>query len=246
MPVEFPGFKSGDRTLIELPTVQSNCLKALKQAGKKIVFVNCSGSALALVPETEICDAILQAWYAGESGGQAVADVLFGDYNPSGKLPVTFYKSSEQLPDFEDYSMKGRTYRFMSDALFPFGFGLSYTKFAIGKAKLSKTEIKGNESIELTIPVTNTGKRDGTEIVQVYVHKVNDTDGPIKTLKGFQRVNLAAGKTSEVVISLPYNSFESYDRVRGKMAVAPGEYEIMYGNSSDDKDLKVTKLTLQN
>jgi beta-glucosidase len=245
MQVEFPGFKRGDRTLIELPGVQSNCLKALKQAGKKIVFVNCSGSALALVPETENCDAILQAWYAGESGGQAVADVLFGDYNPSGKLPVTFYKSTVQLPDFEDYSMKGRTYRFMSDALFPFGFGLSYTKFAIGKAKLSQTEIRNGESVELTIPVTNTGKIDGTEVVQVYVRKVDDTDGPLKTLKGFQRVNLAAGKTSEVVINLPYDSFESYNRVRGKMSVAAGDYDIMYGNSSDDKDLKMTKVTIQ-
>jgi beta-glucosidase len=245
MPVELPGFKSGDRTLIELPGVQSNCLKALKQAGKKVVFVNCSGSALALVPETESCDAVLQAWYAGESGGQAVADVLFGDYNPSGKLPVTFYRSTEQLPDFEDYSMKGRTYRFMSDALFPFGFGLSYTKFAIGKAKLSKTEIKNGQSLELTIPVTNTGKRDGTEVVQVYVHKAGDSDGPLKTLKGFQRINVAAGKTSEVVIALPFNSFESYDRVRGKVAVAAGDYEIMYGNSSDDKDLKMTTVTIQ-
>jgi beta-glucosidase len=245
MPVELPGFKSGDRTLRELPEVQTTCLKALKQAGKKIVFVNCSGSALALLPETESCDAILQAWYAGESGGQAVADVLFGDYNPSGKLPVTFYKSTEQLADFEDYSMKGRTYRFMSDALFPFGFGLSYTQFAIGTAKLNKTEIKNGEPLELTIPVTNNGKRNGAEVVQVYVHKVNDSDGPLKTLKGFQRVNIAAGKTSEVVINLPYNSFESYDRVRGKMVVAPGDYEIMYGNSSDDKDLKVTKVTIK-
>jgi len=121
MPVELPGFKGGDRTDIELPEIQRNCIKALKQAGKRIVFVNCSGSAVGLVPETETSDAILQAWYAGETGGQAVADILFGDYNPSGKLPVTFYKTLEQIPDFEDYSMKGRTYRFMSDPLFPFG-----------------------------------------------------------------------------------------------------------------------------
>jgi beta-glucosidase len=134
MPVELPGFKGGDRTNIELPAVQRNCLKALKQAGKKIVFINCSGSAIGLVPETESCEAILQGWYAGESGGQAIADVLFGDHNPAGKLPITFYKSTQQLPDFENYSMKGRTYRFMSDPLFPFGFGLSYTTFAIGKA----------------------------------------------------------------------------------------------------------------
>jgi beta-glucosidase len=122
MPVSYPGFKGGDRTNIELPSVQRNCLKALKDAGKKIIFVNCSGSAIALTPETNTCDAILQAWYGGESGGQAVADVLFGDYNPSGKLPITFYKTSDQLPDFEDYSMKKRTYRFMNDPLFAFGY----------------------------------------------------------------------------------------------------------------------------
>ena len=238
MPVSYPGFKGGDRTDIELPAVQRNCLKALKQAGKKVIFVNCSGSAIAMVPETESCDAILQAWYGGESGGQAVADVLFGDYNPSGKLPITFYKSLKQLSDFEDYSMKGRTYRYMSDPLFPFGFGLSYTTFSIGNAKLNNTAIKANESVELTIPVSNKGKRNGTEIVQVYVRKLNDTDGPLKTLKGFQRVDVSAGKTVQAVINLPYNSFEFFDRSTGKMDVAAGEYEVLYGSSSDAKDLK--------
>jgi beta-glucosidase len=245
MPVSYPGFKGGDRTDIELPAVQRNCLKALKESGKKIIFVNCSGSAIALTPETETCDAILQAWYGGESGGQAVADVLFGDYNPSGKLPITFYKTSQQLPDFEDYSMKGRTYRYMNDALFPFGFGLSYTTFSIGDAKISKSIIKKGESVELTIPISNTGKLDGTEIVQVYVHKVNDNDGPLKTLKGFQRVNIAAGKSGQAVINLPFNSFEFFDRSKVKMLVSSGEYEILYGNSSDAKDLKVTKITIQ-
>jgi beta-glucosidase len=245
MPVSYPGFKGGDRTNIELPAVQRNCLKALKQAGKKVVFVNCSGSAIALTPETETCDAILQAWYGGESGGQAVADVLFGDYNPSGKLPITFYKNSDQLKDFEDYSMKGRTYRFMSDALFPFGYGLSYTTFSIGNASLSKTTMKANESVELTIPVSNTGKRNGTEIVQVYVRKLNDTDGPLKTLKGFQKVNIAAGKMTQAIINLPSASFEFYDRPSGKMVVATGEYEILYGCSSDAKDLKMAKVTIQ-
>lgn len=242
MPVSYPGFKGGDRTDIELPAVQRNCLKALKQAGKKVIFVNCSGSAIALVPETQSCDAILQAWYGGESGGQAVADVLFGDYNPSGKLPITFYKSLKQLSDFEDYSMKGRTYRYMSDPLFPFGFGLSYTTFSIGNAKFSNTAIKTNESVELTIPVSNKGKRNGTEIVQVYVRKVNDTDGPLKTLKGFQRLDVAAGKTAQAVINLPYNSFEFFNRTTGKMDVAAGEYEVLYGSSSDAKDLKTTKI----
>jgi beta-glucosidase len=244
MPVSFPGFKGGDRTDIELPAVQRNCLKALKQAGKKVIFVNCSGSAIALVPETESCDAILQAWYGGESGGQAVADVLFGDYNPSGKLPITFYKSMKQLSDFEDYSMKGRTYRFMSDPLFPFGYGLSYTTFSVGNATFSKTEIKDNETIELKIPVTNSGKRDGIEIVQVYARKLNDTDGPLKTLKGFQRVSVAAGQTGQAVISLPSSSFEFYNKAKGKMIVEAGEYEVLYGNSSDTRDLKSTKITI--
>ena len=245
MPVSYPGFKGGDRTEIELPSVQRNCLKTLKAAGKRIVFVNCSGSAIALVPETESCEAILQAWYGGESGGQAVADVLFGDYNPSGKLPITFYKNLKQLPDFEDYSMQGRTYRYMSDPLFPFGFGLSYTTFSIGKAKFSKTTIKTNESVKLTVPVTNIGNKDGVEIVQVYVRKVNDPDGPLKTLKGFQRVNIAAGKTAQAAINLPFNSFEFYNRAGREMTVTPGEYEVLYGNSSADKDLRVEKITIE-
>jgi beta-glucosidase len=238
MPVSYPGFKGGDRTNIELPAVQRNCLKALKAAGKKVVFVNCSGSAIALTPETESCDAILQAWYAGESGGQAVADVLFGDYNPSGKLPITFYKNSDNLGDFEDYSMKGRTYRYSNDYLFPFGFGLSYTNFEIGDATPGKTVIKANETISITVPVKNTGKRTGTEIVQVYVRKVNDLEGPLKTLRGFQRVEVPAGKTSIATINLSPSSFEFYDWSQREMSVTTGEYEVFYGNSSDDKDLK--------
>jgi beta-glucosidase len=244
MPVELPGFKGGDRTDIELPAVQRNCLNALKQAGKKIIYINCSGSAVGLVPETKTCDAILQAWYAGESGGQAVADVLFGDYNPSGKLPVTFYKNIDQLGDFEDYSMKGRTYRFMSDPLFPFGFGLSYTTFSIGNGNIFKNVIIKGESVDLTIPVSNTGKRDGIEIVQVYIHKVNSTDGSLKTLRGFQRVNITAGKSKEITISLPASAFEFFDRASGKMDVTTGEYEIMYGISSDKKDLKSIKVSI--
>jgi beta-glucosidase len=245
MPVELPGFKGGDRTDIELPEIQRNCLKSLKKAGKKVIFVCCSGSAMGLVSETESCDAILQAWYGGESGGQAVADVLFGDFNPTGKLPVTFYKNIQQLGDFEDYSMKGRTYRYMSDPLFPFGFGLSYTTFKMGEAQISKTGFKKDESVELTIPVKNTGKRGGAEIVQVYVHKVNDDDGPIKTLRGFRRIEVAAGKTAQAVIRLPYSSFEFFDRASHGMAVTKGEYEILYGTSSDNKDLKSFKVTME-
>jgi beta-glucosidase len=149
------------------------------------------------------------------------------------------------LPDFEDYSMKGRTYRFMNDALFPFGYGLSYTTFSIGNVKLNNTKIKNNESVELTIPISNMGRRDGTDIVQVYVRKVNDSDGPLKTLKGFQRVHVSAGKTGRAVIILPYTSFEFFDRAIGKMIAAAGEYELMYGDSSDPKDLKIVKIILE-
>jgi beta-glucosidase len=246
MPVSYPGFKGGDRTDIQLPEVQRNYLKALREAGKKVIFVNCSGSAIGLIPETENCDAILQAWYGGESGGQAVADVLFGDYNPSGKLPVTFYKDTTQLADFEDYSMKGRTYRFMtSEPLFQFGYGLSYTTFVIGDARISKAEIKNGEGVELIIPVFNSGKRNGTEIVQVYVRKVNDPDGPIKTLRGFKRLYVDAGKTMNAVINLPSSAFEFYNQKQLAMTVTPGEYEIWYGSSSSTKDLKSTKLLIK-
>ena len=244
MPVDLPGFKGGDRTDIELPAVQRNCLKALQQAGKKIIFIDCSGSAIGLVPETETCDAILQAWYSGENGGEAVADVLWGDYNPSGKLPVTFYKNIGQVPGFEDYSMKGRTYRFMSDPLFPFGFGLSYTTFSIGDGKLSGIQMQHDGNTELSVPVTNTGRRKGTEILQVYVRKMNDSAGPIKTLRNFRRVTLDPGQHTDVTVKLDADAFEFFDRDAMKMATRPGEYEVLYGSSSADKDLKSVKITI--
>ena len=140
--------------------------------------------------------------------------------------------------------MKGRTYRFMSDPLFPFGFGLSYTSFSMGEARLFNNVIRAGENAEITIPVSNTGKVAGTEVVQVYIHKVNDQNGPIRTLRGFQRVNLAPGKSAEVTIDLQSAAFEFFDRSSGKMTVVPGEYELWYGNSSGKNDLKTIKITL--
>ncbi len=236
MPVNIDGFKGGDRTSIELPKVQRDFLKALKAAGKTVIFVCCSGSAIALEPETQSCDAILQVWYAGQEGGTAIADALFGDYNPSGKLPVTFYKNDSQLPDYEDYSMKGRTYRYFNDALFPFGFGLSYTTFEVGEATM-----QGKESI--TIPVTNTGRRDGTEIVQIYIRDLSDKEGPLKSLRGFQRVDVKARQTATATIVLDKKSFEFWDAETNTMRIKPGQYEILYGTSSLDKDLK--KITVE-
>ena len=245
MPVDIDGFKGGDRTHIELPKVQRDFLKALKQAGKQVVFVNCSGSCIALQPETETCDAIVQAWYPGQEGGTAVADVLFGDYNPSGKLPVTFYKNSNQLPDYEDYSMKGRTYRYFTDALFPFGYGLSYTKFEIGEPQVINTSAQ-NPGFNFAVDVKNVGQRDGTEIVQLYIRNLQDPDGPLKSLRAFQRVSVKAGQTKTVKLTLDYKSFEFWDPETNTMRVKPGQYEILIGNSSSDKDLKKLKVSWKN
>lgn len=241
MPVEIDGFKGGDRTHIELPKVQRDFLKALKAAGKTVIFVNCSGSAIALLPETESCDAILQVWYAGQEGGEAIADVLFGDYNPSGKLPITFYKSSNQLPDFEDYSMKGRTYRYFNDPLFAFGYGLSYTQFSIGEGKIAK---KG-KNYTLNVPVSNIGKRDGTEIVQVYIRDLSDPEGPLKSLRAFQRVDVKAGQTVNAQLELTPKSFEFFDPETNTVHQKNGQFEIFYGTSSQDKDLKKLSLTIK-
>jgi beta-glucosidase len=239
MPVDIDGFKGGDRTHIELPQVQRDFLKALKAAGKTVIFVNCSGSAIALTPETQSCDAIVQVWYAGQEGGTAIADVLFGDYNPCGKLPITFYKNSEQLPDYEDYSMKGRTYRYFDDPLFAFGYGMSYTQFQIGEGTLEKQ----GSNYTMTIPVTNAGKRDGTEIVQLYIRDLSDKEGPIKSLRAFQRVDVKAGQTNRASLVLTPKSFEFFDTETNTMRTKPGNYQILYGNSSRPEDLKTMTIT---
>ena len=244
MKVSEPGFKGGDRTDIELPRVQRDFLKALKAAGKTVILVVCSGSAIALLPETETCDAILQAWYPGQEGGTAVADVLFGLYNPAGKLPVTFYKSSAQLPLYEDYSMKGRTYRYFSNPLFAFGYGKSYTTFEVGDANVSGKPGLSRTS-QITIPVTNTGQRDGTETVQLYIRNPADKAGPLKSLRGFQRVSVKAGQTAVATLSLTPKSFEFWDPETNTMRTKPGTYELLYGNSSQDKDLKALTVTIQ-
>ena len=241
MPVNIEGFKGGDRTDIELPKVQREFLKALKAAGKQVIFVNCSGSAIALEPEVQTCDAIVQAWYPGQEGGTAVADVLFGDVNPAGKLPVTFYKRSSQLPDYEDYSMKGRTYRYFNDALFPFGYGLSYTTFEIG----APTSTVDGNSVAITVPVENAGKRDGTEIVQVYIRNTADKEGPLKTLRGFKRVDVKAGQKVTDTIRLDRESFEGWDSETNTMRFVPGTYDIYVGNSSLCDDEPPMTITIQ-
>jgi len=246
MPVQMDGFKKGDRTNIDLPEVQRKMLKALKKTGKPVVFVLCTGSALALTEINEDVDAIVNAWYGGQTAGTAVADVLFGDYNPSGKLPVTFYKSTEQLPDFEDYSMKGRTYRYMTEApLYPFGYGLSYTTFEFGNAQLSSSEIGKDETVKITIPLENKGKIDGDEVVQLYIKNPNDPAAPVKTLKAFERISVKAGSKEITELMLEPSAFYSFNDEKQIMEVRPGKYQILYGNSSADKDLKSIEITIK-
>jgi len=238
MPIEIEGFKGGDRTSIEFPAIQRSLIQKLKEAGKKVILVNFSGSAMAMQPEVENCEAIIQAWYPGEMGGRAVADVLFGDYNPGGKLPVTFYKSDSQLPAYSDYSMKGRTYRYFDDALFPFGYGLSYTTFSVGEAAIAK---KANGYVDVTIPIKNTGTRTGSEVLQIYVKALKDVNGPSKSLRAFERVELKPGKSMDVTFQLEPEAFQFFDEKSNTMICVDTEdveYEIYYGTSSREEDLK--------
>ena len=230
--------EGGDKQDIELPKVQQMLVTAMHQTGRPVVFVNCSGSAIAFGSVDGRYDALLQAWYPGQGGAKALAEVLFGDYNPGGKLPVTFYRSNSDLPDFLDYSMKNRTYRYFTGIpQYAFGYGLSYTTFSVGKAKVKSLKGKAPK-VTLTVPVKNTGKREGSETVQVYVKRLNDAGAPIKALKGFQKVNLKAGETQNAIVTLDGEAFEYYDEMKDELAVKPGKYQILYGTSSRDEDLK--------
>ena len=238
--------EGGDKQTIELPKVQQLLVQAMHKTGKPVVFVNCSGSAIAFGSVEGQYDALLQAWYPGQGGAKALAEVLFGDYNPGGKLPVTFYRSNDDLPDFLDYSMKNRTYRYFTGTpQYAFGYGLSYTTFAVGKGKLSAKSMKKNGKVTLTVPVTNTGKRQGTETVQVYVKALNDPGAPIKALKGFQKLMLKPGETQKAVITLDSEAFEYYDEAIDELSPKAGSYQILYGTSSRDNDLQALNFTLK-
>ena len=242
MRVSEPGFRGGDRTSIELPQAQRDILRKLHEAGKRVIFVNCSGGAMAMEPELETCDAIIQWWYGGEQGGVALADVLTGRYNPSGKLPVTFYRNTDQLPDFLDYTMKNRTYRyFTGEPLFPFGHGLSYTTF---EYKDLKCKNKPNGAIEMNVTVKNTGKVAGTETVQIYFRRIADKEGPLKTLCGYQQVTLRAGESRQVTLSLSSQNLETWDAQTNTMRFQPGQYQLMVGSSSDEKSLNTMNINI--
>jgi beta-glucosidase len=236
MPVDYLGFGGGDRTDIALPAVQGALLKALHATGKPVVFVNCSGSAVAMVWAAEHLPAILQAWYPGGQGGQAVAETLFGDANPAGRLPVTFYRSTGDLPPFEDYRMSHRTYRyFTGKPLYAFGHGLSYTKFALTGAKLGSAKVDRSDSVRLAVDVKNSGQRDGDAVVQVYFRHVKPSQPQARlTLCAFTRVNVPAGKTVPVLLEIPVERFRFWDTATKSYAVEPGAYEILIGSASDN------------
>ncbi|MCL1934535.1 MAG: glycoside hydrolase family 3 C-terminal domain-containing protein [Candidatus Azobacteroides sp.] len=242
MRVKAPGFFGGDRTSVLLPQIQTDLLKALKSTGKPIVFVMMTGSAIAIPWESQNINAILNSWYGGEFAGKAIADVIFGNYNPSGRLPVTFYASDSDLPDFEDYNMTNRTYKyFKGKALYPFGYGLSYSKFDYAWNVQPKKEYYATETIECSLNIKNTGTVDGDEVAQVYI-KYPQTGRvlPLKELRYFERKAIAKGNTVEIKVSIPIAQFAKWDESAGELCVPPGVYSIFAGGNSENEAVQAT------
>jgi beta-glucosidase len=235
MEVPFEGFRGGDRTSIDLPKQQEELLKEVQALGKPVVLVLLNGSAIAVNWANENVPAILESWYPGEEGGTAIADVLFGDYNPSGRLPVTFYKSVEQLPPFTDYSMQGRTYRyFKGEPLYPFGFGLSYSKFKYSNLRLSAKTIKAGDSITVSAEVQNASEQTGEEVVQLYISDVaSSVPAAIRSLAGFNRINLKPGEKRRVSFTLTPRQMSLIDD-SGRRVIEPGRFMVSVGGRQPD------------
>ena len=241
MKVDYDGFSSGDRTQIELSAVQNDLLEALQGAGKPVIFVNCSGSAIAMPWAVTNLPAILQAWYPGEQGGRAVADVLFGDVNPAGRLPVTFYHATTDLPAFDNYSMSNRTYRYFNGRPdFAFGHGLSYTRFDYNSPRLNGTNFAAGDTIKLMFSLLNAGAWDGDEVAQVYFRHANSAQSqPRLALCGFVRIHLQANQGGRITMDIPAEQFRSWDPAKKQYTVEPGNYELLVGSASDDIRLRV-------
>jgi beta-glucosidase len=237
--VDVPGFKGGDRTSIMLPAVQTNFLKKLKETGKPVVFVMMTGSALAIPWEAQNIPAIINAWYGGQSGGTAVADVIFGDYNPAGRLPVTFYKSDADLPPISDYDMSNRTYRYFGgDVLYPFGYGLSYSEFQYSNLKTA-----GNKLITVSVDITNKSKRDGDEVAELYISHPDAVKKPIRALKGFQRIFIKAGDTRHISFTLDQDALSLVNE-KGESYLPKGKLVISVGGGQPGQKLKATSNVL--
>ncbi len=236
MPVHVQGFVGGDRETIELPMVQQQLVTALAATRKPLVLVLMNGGALALENAEKKASAILEAWYPGQAGGTAIAETLFGENNPSGRLPVTFYASTKQLPTFNEYAMKNRTYRYFAGVpSYAFGYGLSYTRFQYTSGKLSTSALQAGNPITICAQVKNTGDRDGDETVEVYLIPKNIAGAPLRTLVGFEKVHLNKGeaKAIEIAITPRQLSLVASD---GSRSVQPGQYELYLGGSQPSQD----------
>jgi beta-glucosidase len=247
MPVQVEGFHGGDRVRIDLPDFQQKFIKKIHALGKPTVLVMLNGSAVAINWENDNIPAILEAWYPGQAAGTAIADILFGDYNPAGRLPLTFYKNVNDLPDFENYDMQGFTYRYFKGVpLYPFGYGLSYTIFEYGMPTLSKPEIGTGENLTVSVTVKNAGSVDGEEVVQLYIADKSGTDPrPLKDLRGFERILLKAGETKTVDFELTSADLAYWNIEKHDYVPTVGDYDIMVGGSSADEDLKTAKLIVK-
>lgn len=218
---------------LKYPGLQTEILRTAYESGKPVILISMTGSAMDLEWESEHIPAIIQAWYPGAQGGRAVADMLFGEYSPEGKLPVTFYRSGDVLPDFTDYSMKNRTYRYMqNDALYPFGYGLSYTTFHQGDTSTDTDRISSGKKILVRTCIKNTDKMAGAQTVQVYVKALREGT-PNAQLKGLKKVFLQPGEEKEVVIELPDTAFALYDE-NGQRVLEPGTYAVYAGMQQPD------------
>jgi beta-glucosidase len=236
MPLHVNGFDGGDRTAIELPEVQMQLVDAVAETGKPLVIVLLNGSAIALQGAARKATAILEAWYPGGAGGTAIADTLFGDNNPSGRLPVTFYASTSPLPAFEDYSMKERTYRyFTGEPLYPFGYGLSYTQFNYSNGKLSTRNLKAGDALEVSVDVQNAGDRDGDETVEAYLIPKNLAGAPVRALVGFDKVHLARGAATTIRLTINPRQL-SFVSPGGSRSVRPDDYDLYLGGGQPSPD----------
>jgi beta-glucosidase len=249
MPVHVKGFSGGDRVRIDLPDLQQDFIKKIVAIGKPTVLVMLNGSAVSINWENENIPAILDAWYPGQAGGTAIADVLFGDYNPAGRLPLTFYKNVTDIPDFENYNMDGFTYRYFGgEVLYPFGFGLSYSEFEYSQLSISDNEIStsSDKAVKITVDVKNASDRAGEEVVQLYIADKSSKDPrPIKDLRGFSRVHLEPGEQKTIEFSISLKDLSYWNIEEQKYLPTQGMYDLFVGSSSADADLKQISLNVK-
>jgi beta-glucosidase len=245
MPVTVPGFQGGDRTSLDLPKDEEDLLEAMNPLGKPLVVVLMNGSPLGVNWANQNANAILEAWYPGEEGGTAIAETLAGANNPGGRLPLTFYKSVNDLPPFDEYSMKGRTYRyFEGQPLYPFGYGLSYTRFAYSKAKLSASTLKAGNDLRVDVDVRNTGGMAGDEVVQAYLVFPKLPGAPLRALRGFQRVSIRPGQTQHMRLTLNARDLSMVNE-EGTRLVAAGDYKVFVGGGQPGTGAPGAELSLK-